>query len=80
MIYSKDAFTAWLKPKILSYKRYVGAVNTIAPYLYGMTDKLQIKTTITRIETTKQFITLNDKGHRMYSVALQHFLDFVEAN
>lgn len=85
---NKDTFAEWLKTyaniKPYSIGRYSKAIVTISSGLgdYGLQRinlfHLTETTFIDEIMNNPEFKKKNEKGHRMYSVALNHFKKYIE--
>lgn len=85
---NQDTFAEWLRTyadiKPYSIGRYSKAINTISSELgdygiqkinlFNLTDTAFIDTILRNTEFKKK----NEKGHRMYSVALNHFKKYIE--
>jgi len=84
---NKDTFAEWLKTyaviKPYSIGRYSKAINTISSELgeYGLQRinlfNLTDTAFIDLILSNPEFKKKNEKGHRMYSVALNHFKKYI---
>jgi 5-methylcytosine-specific restriction enzyme A len=85
---SQDTFADWLKTyaniKPYSIGRYSKAISTISSELgdYGLNRinlfNLNDTAFIDTILNNPEFKMKNEKGHRMYSVALNHFKKYIE--
>ena len=51
--------------------------NVIDTHLYSITSPSELKTLIYKIRDSHDFCLKNETGHNMYSVALEHYLEFI---
>lgn len=85
---NQDTFAEWLRTyaniKPYSIRRYAKAIGTISSELgaYGLQSinlfHLTDTAFIDEILSHSEFKKKNEKGHRMYSVALNHFKKYIE--
>lgn len=52
-------------------------INAINTHLYNITSPSELKTLISQIRDNNDFCSKNETGHNMYSVALEHYLEFI---
>lgn len=52
--------------------------NIITESIYNITDKSQLNKVLILIKSNSTFNIKNDNGHNMYSVALEHYQDYMD--
>lgn len=67
--------------------KYARAINTVSEdmindkvlenNIYNIDSSEELKTVISRIKGNNAFNIKNEIGHKMYSVALDHYMDFI---
>lgn len=87
----ENEFLLWMENNLpvsensrLKYARAIRAVskdmineNVIDKQLYNISSPIEFKSLSNAIFNNSYFISKDDRGNRMYSVAMNHYLDFL---